>query len=467
MLNKNADAVLVGKSLYSLILGIELLRQGKKVLLIDDTRFEYGEQLNDCICHLEKTMLQTWGKKIGIEPLSNIDEYLSTHLVYFVSNRKRLFLGSEPWDNLGEITRKLTGTDSESDRGLLQFYLNHIKNDPQGEIFNKKYYEYCQILANKLFDVDIENLKSDTFSQIDETIDVLFNAFYKTLFSTGQTISEKYKDTYVFTYMAEGYFHKKFGIKDSIKNLFHLMICCLSPQYKINSTVAIDHLLRCFCDMGGEFKKTIVKEWFYDRGTPWSLELDSFDGIIHPGRLYFFGEVGINLPIEIFPIYKKYHAIRVNRIPAADSYKMYRNTIIYSSFENIGTDIPLIKVNFRPDMATFDIFIERTSGDKVDFYRDKVAKNIESVTNMVTNDKAGQIFRDSMNFTNDICIKNEYGEDDNAKDYFGNLIEVFDRSIPFKGKKLINVRYFGPLVRKPQGLLSILMDIKDELYKKA
>ena len=106
MLNKDIDFALVGHNFITFILSIGLLERGKKVLVLDDDRFNYGDFFTNSLTLLDVEFLRKWGEGSDLSPLKNIDNYLVSSSVYFYVGKKQVLLGDSPIRNYRELCRK-------------------------------------------------------------------------------------------------------------------------------------------------------------------------------------------------------------------------------------------------------------------------------------------------------------------------------------------------------------------------
>ncbi|MBY0415276.1 MAG: hypothetical protein K2Q18_13985, partial [Bdellovibrionales bacterium] len=76
MQSRNLDFALVGHNFFAFLLSIGLLKRGKKVLVLDDDRFNYGDFFTNSLTTLDVEFLKAWGVESNLAPLINIDSYL-------------------------------------------------------------------------------------------------------------------------------------------------------------------------------------------------------------------------------------------------------------------------------------------------------------------------------------------------------------------------------------------------------
>src|SRR6218665_1885085 len=94
--SRNLDFALVGHNFFAFLLSIGLLNRGKKVLVLDDNRFNYGDFFTNSLTSLDVEFLKSWGEASDLAPLRNIESYLSPGKVYFYVGKKQVVLGDVP-----------------------------------------------------------------------------------------------------------------------------------------------------------------------------------------------------------------------------------------------------------------------------------------------------------------------------------------------------------------------------------
>ncbi|MEI8348487.1 MAG: hypothetical protein WCG27_13545, partial [Pseudomonadota bacterium] len=298
MLNKNVDMAIIGRSYLSFLYSLELLEKGKKVLLLDDDRMAFGNTYTNSLGQLEKDYLQLWGEEKGIAPLCNIDQYLKKKILTFVVGDKRLWLGDSPSANLTEITRKfflkLNGDNQLASE--LIYHPQFLKN------LDENFFQYCRGLADGLN--PNKKLKLETLFTEKRTEELtMIHQFFKHIIGRPEPLGvdqNQYWTLKTLFFMAQGHFQKKLSLQIADSEFFHLLLTLLSPRYELDHEKLMADLMSLFQARGGQFKQTRVREWlFYDQ-RPWSMELASYEGIIHPKEISLLGSNPQGLSLEIF-----------------------------------------------------------------------------------------------------------------------------------------------------------------------
>src|SRR5690606_36079376 len=97
----------IGRNYLSFIISLLLANKDQTLLMIDDERVRYGENWHRNIGEFEKNTLQSIGEAFEVEPLKNINKYLSPSPFYLKLGNRHVKLGDTPFENLREIARKI------------------------------------------------------------------------------------------------------------------------------------------------------------------------------------------------------------------------------------------------------------------------------------------------------------------------------------------------------------------------
>ena len=101
-------------------------------------------------------------------------------------------------------------------------------------------------------------------------------------------------------------------------------------------------LMDFFIREGGVVKDTKVKEWKFHKNSPWCLELDSFERVVHPEKLAFFSERLDGVPLR--PVSREgihEDLIFENFVPLENSGSFPCGHFIFGDLTRLGTSFPL------------------------------------------------------------------------------------------------------------------------------
>lgn len=463
MLDKNVDMLLMGKSFLSYMLALELLDQNQKVLLLDDSRIQFGELYTNGMCELEKEFLKTWGEDRDIPPLWNLEEFISYRPITFVFDQKRIRLGDEPSRNLRELCRKFPEAFYE---GMEPFVDEVLNSNEKAKEFNKGFFDYCSSVGKNFFRYQSpQSLSMDEFFQdCPPVLKSLFDSFSKRIINKDFTLTSEYWHLKTFLYMTRGYYQKKLSINASEFELFHLFLCLLSPNYELEHKSLIDKLENVHQDRGGQFKTTNVRDLFFSYGKPWSIELESFEGVIHPKKMCLLGGVPIGLPLKLDPIINCYTCYKVVlEVNGGFLNGFDKERFVYSTLNKLGTSQPMWEGTFYSDKIVIRAFMTKKPGSKPEFIENKlynaVVPELESIVPGISEAiSSKKVFESREIWIDEIKSATTKKK---GQPPLPRKVRLLDTSIPGKKSPLRGVHYFGPYKEGPLGLLSSLLEIKD------
>ena len=464
MLEKNIDMALIGKNYPSFILGLDLLKKGNKVLLLDDDRFRYGESFTNYIGDIERNFLIECGKELDSGPLIKIDNYLKRkNLTYDLLN-KRIRLGADPWMNLLELSRKFFFCwDNEKNLKRNEFHAL-IENCSGRKEFNVHYDGVVKKMAFMIFQMDstveltFENI---TKCNLGNLID-LFIPFRKSVLSDDLSSDTRLHDFHTMIYAARGFYHNKPAFFGNDLELLHLFLGLLSPLYEVDNERLQSDLMDCFTREGGYFKKAWISEYFFDKQVPWAMELDSFEGVVFPEMISFLGTLLEGVPIKFAPQSELYASAVISWKnddvrPCHEENEVW----IFSSVDKIGTNEPFWQMWFSEGRITAMIYFCHQKGMKLNFVKKSLMRNLEKELKR-HGFSVSEGFQDAdVQFSTDVCIREEKISISQMDRQIQGRIAPRVMSMDENGslQLLKKVYYLGPVVKKPLGLISTLHEL--------
>ena len=449
MLSKNIDMLLVGKNYLSFAMGLRLLRQGKKVLLVDDERFSYGQLYAINIGQLEKSYLQCWGQREKIGPLANIEKYLIRRPSTLLLGKKRIRLGESPRRNFSELARKLPFCFEQQGSNAFVDLQKHRSSELND--FDTSFESFCMTLAQILLEnADTTKFNLKMFMQYcPEQLQGVFAVFFKKYVEVQGDERWMFR---TFSYMIKGIYHFKLSFIISEFEMFHLLLCLLSPNYQLDYPRLMKDLGYEYQQLGGEFKQTVVSEWLFDKKRPWSVELASFEGVIQPKEIVLLGGVPARFPLSFFPEMMTYSCLKVKWELSVDT-GFEQEIIFYSSNDKIGTDFPLWRAVLDGKQIHFDIVVVRQKGCKESFIQQEIRTILLEELAGYCAINSSDIVREQMVFGHEVwMVSGQKGPGQSAAELY--QIEIKDDK-----SKLEQVRYYGPYQGGPLGALSTMMEI--------
>lgn len=458
MIEKELDMALVGKNYLSYLLGLELIDRKQKVLLLDDDRLSYGQLYTDSLPQLEVQFLKIWGTDKDIDPFKNIEKYITKKSLTFSIGNDLVRLGGRPSHNFSEIMRKMPE--------LLPAGLE-IKwpyNTEQGQAdFDDAFMAFAKRVAQNAFRYkSVQSFNTAVFlAHCPPDIKTCFESFesvYQKMQDEGY--SKHFKEL-TFFFMARGKFQKKFSMELSRFELFHLFITLLSPLYELNQDALLEDLETVLISRGGMFKRTRIREWLFHKSRPWSLELASYDGIIHPKNISLLGADPAGLSIKLKNPGQSYGCIRaVFNYKDVDKIMWKEEKFLRSTHKMLGTENPLWEIDFSSGYAEVKVFVKKLKGSKIDFHHKTILNMLELDIKDVFPGLWDELDLVSLDWGPEVWIEGQKGK------YKGDMpfpksVAVINVKEPMTEEQLSQVYYFGPYKEGPLGLLSSLMEIKD------
>ncbi len=458
MLTKNVDQVVIGKSTFSVLLGLQLLQSGSNVLFLDDDRMGYGDLYERFISETTMKSLQAWGEELSVDPLINIHKYRtpSQHYIHLNCARQsiRVKLSSSPTGNMLELARKLGYPEDK------QYF-------PESDSFDEEVLASLSRLGKHLY-------RFQTLSQLDAKI--FTGQIPKDLVDWAEPIIAPFlgrkqlnlnRPWDAFFYVARAIYHQKFSLDFSTAEIWHLLIEAISPRYELDATKLVSDLVDVYQLRGGQFKATRVREWMFYKSAPWSLELSSYEGIIHPKKLILMGSHSSPIGLELEPGGNSYISVSMD-------FESEQNINVHSvgtrhfvfSPENVGTDFGLWSMKHLVDgKMKVEVAIRKREGMKIEF----VAKQLISMSQVILDEHF------SLNKFKPVSNKLKQERELWIDEHFhkprklrGELllpakIKLKQVLAPGSTETVKNVMYFGPGRRDRLGLISSLIDMKDSL----
>ena len=454
MLKKHIDIALVGKSYLSVLLSLDLLEQGKDVLLLDDERMGMDDPYVERFFSLEKEYLKNWGQEQKLEPLLNIDKYLTNSSSKFIFDNIHIRLGESPAHNYKELVRKMPEAFSSSDNDI-----SICESTGGMEEFNDIYFEYCNRLGKIAYsykDINATNLK--TLQQ--KCPSVLKNIYH----SLESSFQNKHYEKFwwklkTLLYMSQGVFQKKLSLEPNSLERFHIFLCLLSPFYELDHKKFIDDLIEINLKRGGQFKKTSIREWLFHKGRPWSVGLASYEGIIHPQKMAFIGGIPRGNLVALKPTIEYYTSLNIElTFTSPPRSTCLHERIIFSGIDKLGSPFPLWEGIIEENKATFKFMIFAERGRKVDFVRNKVKAHLLKELEQLSPGISKIITDMDMTYGREIWMDKTKSL---SKKSGTPPIRLEDFSRPEKRIQLKGVYYFGPYKEILFGSLGILMEINN------
>lgn len=457
MLVKNFDLVIVGKSYLSVLLAMKLIKRGQKVLLLDDERVEIGTLFSDFFGPIEKKFIESWASDNAMESFSDIEKLLTPKPYSFVIENKRIRLGRAPSANFYELYRKLNSLLPLSE----EEFTKHVGTEQARELFDNEFYKLTdRIGKSSYFFKSLQGLNIDgLLAMCPKGIVDLYNAFSKVVIKR-ENLSEK--DLWFlksFLVMTRGLFHKCVDSKLNETEAFHLLLCLLSPSYELDHEKALEEIIPVFEKAGGIYKCCQLREWKFHNSKPWSVELSSYEGIVHPEKIVFIGGDLTQMPVTLNERGKTLKDICVEWQIDGLPDPLLGERIFFSRVDKMGTDIPLWCADVEEGKLKFKVFSLFEKGSKISFIKDHLRQSLKEDLSVLYPEVRSFRIREKISYGKELWPYDLMRTD--KRSWFPKKVSLFDGSRPGVNEKLKNVHYFGPRRQTPLGLLSSLMDLNE------
>ncbi len=464
MLSGEIDYAIVGHNFYAFLLSIGLLEKGKKVLVLDDNRFNYGDFFTSSLTCLDVSLLKEWGNQSNLEPLMQIERYLKPHTVTFNIGKRQIVLGDTPHRNIKELARKYPEVFFP-----LNISSDFFKHDHEIHEFNTHFFELGQSLADFFYRPTKKRQFNQVFLQLlSEKTRIFYDHFLGVFTNPNFLSADEEADFHAFVFMMRGFFQSRLSISGSKLELLHLLSCLISPFYKLDHERLVNDLLEIHNKLGGEFKKLNLADLKFQKGFLKSFELESFDGIIKPNKMAFIGGYPVGLPIKLKTgPSRSFYCLQTKMTFNQELLSHFKNKkFVFTSKIKVGTDRPFWEVNFEEKSATFNLITNKKEGTKVDFIKHQMLDLLLSDLRFLFPEFSWEVENQDelkMRFTLDVFLedKNFYAHLKNNFAFKKRVVDVIEDSAPLFMSKLKNVTYFGPYNEEALGTYSSLIEMKN------
>lgn len=445
MLKSHYQTVVVGKSYISLIFAIIKSRKND-VLVIDEKEISLGNKWYLNIGTLEKMLLKNLGHQYNITALKELDFYTDAVNTFICLNEKFIELGSSPFSNIRELSRKLPEL----------FTSDFIKtlNQIDENSFNNEFFEYFEMISKNalnMTNIDESLLKMSQGSQISS----IFDNFQKIIDDTQTPMTKQLH--FVLQVLYQTVFS---NAKNSLETTY-LLSALLSARFKVNESKLCDDLSFELRKIGGDLKIASIHDWEVYKNQLQYILLSTYEGIIRLDDLYLFGTLSHKFPFIRKSKQTMFHAIDLKvpvHHPLIANYKNKR--IVFSRSERLGTNSSHWEVFIDNEgllSATFSY--ADFEGTRPSFHYKKASNDIfNSLVNLLPGLEEDEWHR-HVTFSPSRDIWVEYLS---HKKNVGNFAKKADQFLADKetGNPVKRLHYWGPIKAKSMGIFSYLLDLK-------
>ncbi len=443
MLNKNIDIFIVGENYLSYLMADRYLKKNKSVLILNSSKQVMNTKHFKELGTLEYTFLRKWVRDLC--PNFSLNDFILSRPYYLRMNNKELMLGHDSiYQNLLEVSRKFPK--------VLSFDLlkNEILESEKGlEGFEIDCRNFLEQLGDSLYSYhNIQNFSLDLLMKdCPKDILTLFDFFFQNV--TNLTKGSHFNEIDLLLFSLRSKFQSFSSHKFSKLELFHLFMSLISPSYELDESSLLVELRNNYVSHGGFYRNASIRNVKYDKGRPWCVELSSFEGVVHPGRLVFIGGGPRDLPVSI----KKYNFFTEIRGKLNTQFKYFKsNRVDLFDSRMVGTDFSSWSYS-TGDGSDLNISFMTKYNDalKEHFVRDEFDHILKSFFGLK------RVEVSSLEFSDNISSYS-YQRNDNAI----SPVHFVDKTpLGSKFSSLKAVDSLGPLKASGLGVLSSLMEAKD------
>ena len=394
MLKKNVDTLFLGKNYFSLLFAQQVLKKGDSALVVCDPSYQDAGGLSDFLPYLELKLIKEWMESPdkrqwddeNIAPI-NLDQVADNWPVIFHWDKKILLLGNSPISNLLEILRKFPAMFQESAHFSPD---DMIKDCLQFEDeFNQEFMLFCERTARNLFfyTSSLNYQFSKILDDCPSWLRKCFKAFsLQYLYEMGQE-SNKNWEFLSLVYSLKAFYQKCFSFPTTEMEIFHLLLSMLSPLYKINTEKIEEALSKRVTLLGGQMVDAWVTEWQFDRGRPWAVLLNTFDGMIRPKRIVLSAGGPDTLPFaweDSGDMYQVFDWVPRNSFFHVESHYREQSgpfVLVVANSKELNCDRTLGIFRFENSGVEGKIFQRYYQGMKVEFIQEELKQFISENLN--------------------------------------------------------------------------------------
>ena len=392
-MNRHYEWVLLGHNLASLTLGRHLLAQKKSVLILDDNRFMYPGAFENYLSLIPKEAYKFWLEGHGLSSSVKLDSFLTSTNYHLCFGTHLIQLGARPSQNIRELFRKVPFLFiSEQDQGSRTLLLELMG---MGELFDQEISDLGPKIAGMFTSANARKFPS--FHQVIEEspfylkkLFLLFLGRFQDAIAKASHGDAEAWEKLVFYFLANGFHHKKLALPESESELFFLLAGLLMPAFYLDNPSLKSELSKNFIAYGGDIRTSKVQQVMRQNGQQvWGLELDTYDGIVHPQNLVmaggpvsehpFRGQVAdicqfVKIPASVFP---PPFGPQNERPRGAE-----RKVFYYGNTMCMGQDSPLAILELaglQGELMTLSIPVRKSLGMKESFIEKDLLQVVQSL----------------------------------------------------------------------------------------
>ena len=456
ILGQKFDKTLIGKNYLSFIVGLTFLRKKQSVLLIDDKRIGFDTLWGHYLTYLDFQYLQLWGIIYDINELKRLNQYLHKVPIKFYTGENSLYLAHEPFDNLNECLRRFPDI------------FGPVKNafQQQREEFNQTYYSCTEHLAEISFRFQgLHTINSNFYQEMKwPYFDQLLGQVYE---QYRQLLKDRPEHPFIqFIFLAKSLYHREILFELSYFEMGHLLLCLLGPIYQIDYQALETDLSHRFQELGGHYKQSTINSWQIDKNKLAHIELNSFEGVIIPHQCYFMGQLSADFPFTN-GLHPGGHRAALYKIRSNQLFDLVKGErILYSQFDHLGGDIPLIDFyGESSELLHAWVAYRNRLGSKHSFYQKHTQSFLhQALQNILIRQVKDRDLEYAVEESQTFWVCRPGMEFEKNRSLRTGKLKLMESLAPLAQRPINHFDYWGPLRCYSVGLFSYLLELKDSFH---
>jgi hypothetical protein len=460
--NKFPEKVVIGKNILSYLAAFKLLKHKHKVVMIDDSECELGESFISTLTEFNVNFFKEWGADLNIDSYMHIDEYLEGKSEVIHIDGVSLFLSTCPYSNLMELLRKLPEL----------FPIDFLERIPPREQFNLEFTSGIEKLAQHCYHYrSFDNISVADFEKYVPSILLeIHSEFYKVYLDSMQNTNNDNYTARVLAYLGQYKFHHVLTDKLNHLESLSLVINLVARKFTFKAKQLVHNLDEEFTRKSGLLKNANIEFWQFWRGKLAGLQLSTFEGVLRPKKVLYFGNKTEKLPFQFLGPKSIYYVFEYESKTAPDiNIDPSGQEHTFLDLPDMGTHLPIVRIIQTKEGIIRASFLAKTEdGGKCEFYAKQVKKvliralkrSFSSSLDWESVDWVGpKALADQ--FPGDLPKKRRLGKLSTFKGLRSHKLLVSLERGPEEKNIIQGIEYWGPLQNQGLGLFSVLMDLKN------
>ncbi len=475
MLSKNVDHTVVGHNFFAYFYAKILLENKQSVIFLDDQRYDFGSFFSNNLTRIDLLMLQQCGRFFHITPFKAIEKYVSTKCQVIVYGDRKILLGVGLKENFLELQRKFPELFQFSPKLIAKFKRKYKENFQliDLESLENIYEDFENQFYNRIFQPKTLFQTENPFQMLKKHPLLIYIELMITHLNEELAINDHSQEFFTrwepFLSTMRCFLHGVMAKGGTHNELLHLFLSLLSPWYQLSHQEFKSELKNQMIKKGAEYKKLELNSFKFQSHNLQSFKLDSFDGAIFTKSMSFIGGSLRDLPLEISTSRKKFNGLVARGVFSKDLECLIpydQQNIFFSSYEMIGTDRPVLSVNFKKQELYITFIILEQKASKVEFYQGILQKLLQRTLEKFFHQRLPELTISDLQFNHDLFVFDHRSAIELSENRTRslNFKKLFNRRRPDLLDPIKNVYYLGPLNENFLGTMSSLLAIKNKYH---